>query len=146
LPALVVVQKLIPEGVESSIIGIFKSLQAFSVGFYGRMVGVLIEVIILQGSTITYHLRYFLFFAMIVLAGLATIIFWLTSILPKEKDITETQQAIFYEMTLNRTDNMDRTGSELNMIHKMAQVRIHDSESLTSSADFILMQEERIAK
>jgi hypothetical protein len=133
---------LIPEGVESSIIGIFKSLQAFSIGFYGRMVGVLIEQVLLKGNQVKHHLRYFLFFAMIVLAGLAMIIFWLTSILPKEKDITETQQSIFYEMTINRKSNVDQTRSELNMIHKMAQVKIHDSEFLTSSTDFILMDDD----
>jgi multidrug efflux pump subunit AcrB len=83
---------------------------------------------------------------MIVLAGLATIIFWLTSILPKEKDITETQQSIFFEMTLNRANKIDRTGSEINQIHKMAQVRIHETESLTSSADFILMEDDRDGK
>jgi hypothetical protein len=70
------------------------------------------------------------------------IIFWLTSILPKEKDITETQQSIFYEMTINRKSNVDQTRSELNMIHKMAQVKIHDSEFLTSSTDFILMDDD----
>jgi hypothetical protein len=40
LPALAIISKLIPEGVESSIVGVFKGLQAFSVGVYGRIIGV----------------------------------------------------------------------------------------------------------
>ena len=39
---------------------------------------------------------------MIGVAASGTIVFLLTRILPKEVDIEETQQAIFYEMTMNR--------------------------------------------
>lgn len=146
LPAMVVIQKLIPEGIESSISGIFKSLQAFSVGVYGRMIGVLLGRMIILGDQIPHQLNLVLFFAMIVLAGVAAVLFWLTRILPKEQDIEEAQQSIFYEMTINRTANLNQTRTELNMIHKLAQVKIHESESLTSSADFLLMDDDHISK
>jgi len=106
------------------------------------MMGVAVHRLITQSQKIPNQLDVVLFFSMIVLAGIAVFIFWLTHILPKEKDIEETQQAIFYEMTINRSASVDQTRVELNMIHKIAQVKIHDSEFLTSSTDFLLMRDE----
>jgi hypothetical protein len=110
------------------------------------MIGVLLGHLIIQGDRVPHRLNVVLFFAMIVLAGIATFIFWLTRILPKEKDIEEAQQAIFYEMTINRSAAVDQTRVELNLIHKIAQVKIHDSEFLTSSTDFLLMDDDHLSK
>lgn len=46
LPAFVVISKLIPEGVESSIVGMLKGLQNFSILVYGRILGSLVGIII----------------------------------------------------------------------------------------------------
>ena len=110
------------------------------------MIGVLLGRMIILGDQIPHQLNLVLFFAMIVLAGVAAVLFWLTRILPKEQDIEEAQQSIFYEMTINRTANLNQTRTELNMIHKLAQVKIHESESLTSSADFLLMDDDHNSK
>jgi len=96
LPSFVVISKLIPEGVESSIVGIFKSLQAFSIVFYGRILGTLVGHLINVQQMVTNKPNAVIFFGMIVVAASGAVVFFFTYMLPKDEEIEETQQAIFY--------------------------------------------------
>lgn len=51
MPAYVLIGKLIPEGVESSIMGILKGIQSFNVLVYGRIFGSLIAITIADYSS-----------------------------------------------------------------------------------------------
>jgi len=89
LPAYVLVGKLIPEGVESSIMGIMKGLQSFSVLVYGRIFGSLIAITIAK-QTSSLQDSVVIFFGLIVLGASALMAMMLTRIIPKSVDIEAT--------------------------------------------------------
>lgn len=110
LPAFVAVSQLIPKNVEASVFGILKSLQAMSVLVWGRILGSIVySVTTNRGKNLEFDLLY----GMLVIFGIAVIMFIFATSLPSNEDIEAVQRAIFYN-AVQSVKQFDRTRIDLN--------------------------------